>query len=78
MRISPELTRAIEMKVQDLQVRVLLFKIIEAADPRIQYTDYDQLRDGTENAYDEGFREGQIKLANGLLDIVNLVLKKGL
>lgn len=75
MRITPEVMRKIDSKVLDPQVRVLLFKIIESAYPDIVYTEYDELEDGVMNAYDQGFREGQTKMANDLLKFVELITK---
>ena len=75
MRITPELMRKIDSKVLDPQVRVLLFKIIEASDPKVVYTEYDDLQDGVMNAYDEGFREGQTKMANDLLKFIDLIVQ---
>lgn len=75
MRITPELLRKIDGKILDPQVRVLLFKIIEASDPKVVYTEYDDLQDGVMNAYDEGFREGQKKMANDLLKFIDLIVE---
>lgn len=75
MQVSSAIHRAMDSKNLSPQVRVLLFKIIEAADPNGSFTEYEDLQDGVMNAYDEGFRDGQTHKANELYKLVENILK---
>ena len=75
MRITTEIHRAMDSKNLSPQVRVLLFKIIEASYPNHMFTEYDELEDGVMNAYDSGFSDGETSKANELYKLVELILK---